>query len=102
MSVFACRCLAQVVRFGSKAQGSQRILKELSQGFTAFTGQCIFESLTYDESSHPVTGVEAAAAGVWGGPLGVDEVGHRFRFLLLITDGMTRDVQADLRGIADR
>jgi hypothetical protein len=90
----------QVVRYGAKASGSQRVLKELSEGFTAFTGQCIFASLSFDESSHPVAGVEAAAASVWGGPLTPEDARSTFRFVLLLTDGMSRDNQSELRALA--
>lgn len=81
----------QVARFGSESSGSQKVLKGLDDGFNALLGQLIFESMTYNESSHPVAGVEAVAATVWGGPLAPEEAGHTFRFVLLLTDGISAD-----------
>ena len=79
--------LVQVGRFGSKSSNSQKVLKRLDDRFTALTGQLVFEAMTYNESSHPVTGVEAISNSVWGAGLSPGEDTKTFRFVLLITDG---------------
>ncbi len=78
---------AQVGRFGSKSSNSQKVLKGLDDRFTALTGQLVFESMTYNESSHPVTGVGALSNTVWGSALTPAESAKTHRFVLLITDG---------------
>ncbi len=81
-------CSIQVGRFGRKSSGSQKVLKGLNDEFTALTGQLIFECMTYDESSHPVTGVDALCNTVWGDePRQAMATPRKFRFVLLITDG---------------
>jgi hypothetical protein len=77
----------QVGRFGSKSSNSQKILKSLDAPFTALIGELVLESMTFNESSHVVTGVDAIANTVWGAPLSAEESASTFRFVLLITDG---------------
>ena len=89
-----------MARFGSESSGSQKVLKGLSDGFNALLGQLIFESMTYNESSHPVAGVEAVAATVWGGPLAPEEAAHTFRFVLLLTDGISTDKRDEFRRVS--
>jgi hypothetical protein len=70
---------------------SQKVLKTFSEPFTAKVGQRIFESMTYCEGSYPLTGVEAIANAMPGWTTGLtpEQSAHTFRFILLISDGIS-------------
>lgn len=48
--------------------------------------------MTYNESSHPATGVKAIATTLWGDA--PPEAVNNHRFVLLITDGISTETQA--------
>jgi hypothetical protein len=90
-----------VATFGRRTQGSQRVLKRFEEPFTRFLGQAVFDELRYIESSNPVTGLDAIARRVWGGPLPADARRHTFRVALMVTDGETLEEPRDFAAITE-
>jgi len=73
--MLSCEVLRQlelrfaVARFGGSDDGCQVVLKGLDEPFSTSKGQQVLESLTFDEGSFALTGVDAIARKVWGAPV---------------------------------
>lgn len=84
-----------VARFGNGTAQSQRVLKAFGEPFSYLVGESILERLTYNESSHVASGLEAVANGLWSqaAKAGVHRV------ILLITDGISTEVNSEMSAV---
>jgi hypothetical protein len=81
-----------VARFGAQQTGGQRVLKKLDDAFNDAVGQQMLECMTFDESSHPATGIKNIAEIVWASRPCAPNVR---RVMLMVTDGYSTELASD-------
>ncbi|UJR19420.1 hypothetical protein I4U23_022550 [Adineta vaga] len=87
-------CRVAVGRFGNRNATSQAILKPFDLSLTFRVGQMIFDGLSFCESSHIATGIEAIASCVWGQSETPTTVNVK-RIALVITDALSKELRED-------
>jgi len=86
-------CRFAIARFGNR--GRQRMLKCIDDPFSNYVGQQILESFSYDEGTYTADAVANIAAKVWPGPLEGTEKLLTHRVMLMIVDGLTRELHPE-------